>query len=57
MNIDIQTLIAGSIVFLAALYAGFLLHRKIRNLSPRNSSSCPNDCGCEGKAKKKLSIK
>jgi hypothetical protein len=47
---DIQYIIAGIIIVLAALFAGRSIFR--RTLSFGNKPGCGADCGCGGKAKK-----
>jgi hypothetical protein len=47
---NIQSIIVGFIILLAAIYAGMIVWRKSRSFSTK--SGCEADCGCNGKAKK-----
>lgn len=48
---DLQTIIVGFIILLAAIYVGKNVVRKVRGFSPK-SMSCGSDCGCGVKDKK-----
>jgi len=51
---DVQNITVGTIIFLALLYVGLNLWRKVKSFSGK--SSCGTDCGCSSKSSAKNSF-
>ncbi len=51
---DIQNIIVGAIIFLALLYVGSNVWRKVKSFSGK--SSCGTNCGCDVKSSAKTSF-
>jgi hypothetical protein len=45
---DLQAILVGIIIFLAFLYTGKMIWKRIKSFSPK--AACGSDCGCDAKS-------